>query len=130
TRSSTADNYYTRYDWGGPTGITLPSFPNANDLRHAVAVGDFNGDGRLDLITSNGSSGWIVCPSTGSSFSPCGAVAGLGSFTGIKSSDVLFGDFNGDGRTDIAMITGTSAWQICLANNAAPSVSFTCQAIT
>lgn len=59
---------------------------------------DFNGDGKLDNAYSNGNGIWRVCLSTGSSFN-CQDWAG----PAADSAHVLVGDFDGDGRADIAM---------------------------
>jgi FG-GAP-like repeat/Abnormal spindle-like microcephaly-assoc'd, ASPM-SPD-2-Hydin len=72
-----------------------------------VAVGDFNGDGRLDVVTGN-------------TFSPANTVSVLlgkadGTFAphvddpaGGPPSSVAVGDFNGDGKLDIAVLYGSS----------------------
>ena len=76
---------------------------------------DFNGDGRADMTGFTGSgTNWNTCLSSGT-------VAALsfdcsmwqGPALGINS--VVTGDYNGDGRTDMAAYTGTSnKWHVCL----------------
>jgi hypothetical protein len=88
---------FTSYTTGGTTG--------------ALATGDFNGDGKIDFATSNGSSG---------SFAGSGSVSiflgnGDGTFqpridfaTGASQS-VVVGDFNRDGKLDLAIDNGTNS---------------------
>ena len=64
-----------------------------------VQVGDFNGDGRADIIGRSTIGQWWVNRSTGVSF---GAALFYGNWsTKTTWSDVRVGDFNGDGRDDI-----------------------------
>ncbi len=90
--------------------------------RYRVVLGDFNGDARADLLTMspNGGGGWAdwaaVELSTGSGFtSGTWASATPGHMRrGDGNADyrVLVGDFNGDGRSDLATIspTGSGGW--------------------
>src|SRR5438309_1429738 len=88
-------------------GCPAPSFAarrafEAGDIPQSVAVGDFNGDGKPDLAVANGSS-------------PGGSVSlllgrGDGTFqtavsyaAGAAPHSVAVGDFNGDGRVDLAV---------------------------
>ena len=78
-------------------------------------VADFNGDGMADLIAGYNDAGvghptdWQVCLSTGTGTFNCSWWAGR-----VENREQgLLGDFNGDGRTDIAQWTG-SYWQVCL----------------
>ena len=77
-----------------------------------VVVGDYNGDGRLDMANYSGSGGiWRICLSTGSGFS-------CNPWTARGGSSVETGDFNGDGRTDMASYTGNGGkWDVCLSIN-------------
>jgi len=71
-------------------------------LPDAIAVGDFNGDGKLDLaVTSNGNATGNVSILLGNgdgTFQP--AVLYL---AGSNPSSVAVGDFNGDGKLDLAV---------------------------
>jgi Zn-dependent metalloprotease len=78
-----------------------------------VQVGDVNGDGKADLALT-GVAGWTTLPvafSNGNgSFSvtnnSVGDFASWAAGSGVK---ILAGDYNGDGRTDVAL-TGGSGW--------------------
>jgi alkaline phosphatase len=63
-----------------------------------VAVGDFNGDGQLDIVAVNQDSNSVsVLLGTGSgSFQPQATFP-----VGTRPADVAVGDFNGDGHLDI-----------------------------
>jgi hypothetical protein len=73
-----------------------------------VFVGDFNGDGRADLaLLGVGSNIWVASSNGDGTFRITNEVysdfAPLAAETGVK---VLVGDFNGDGRDDIALTGG------------------------
>ena len=75
---------------GDGTFQSATSVPNVNAVTTPLLVGDFNGDGFLDLVTGNyayfGQGDGTFPTSQGSSGGP---------------TDVLAGDFNGDGQLDI-----------------------------
>jgi uncharacterized protein (DUF2141 family) len=89
-------------DFFGPgTNFTAGIIPNF------VTVGDFNGDGKLDLVVTNQGN-----PSLGFSDSSVSVLLGngLGSFgsttnfnSGTYPISIAVGDFNGDGKLDLAV---------------------------
>ncbi len=87
-----------------------------------VGIGDFNGDGRDDLLWRNGSTGqttdWLGQANGSFAGNDANAFSTIGSSWQVAGT----GDFNGDGRDDIlwrdntgAMTTslGQSQWRLC-----------------
>jgi hypothetical protein len=83
--------------------FTLVSSPATGNGPHSLVAGDFNGDGRLDLAVAN----YDECPATVSillgdgngNFSP----ASSPNAGGCSSTSVAVGDFNRDGKLDLAV---------------------------
>jgi hypothetical protein len=72
-----------------------------------LAVGDIDGDGKLDLaVANNGSSNITVLMGNGSGgFTPA---AGSPVTVGVQPSGISISDFNGDGKADLAVANGYS----------------------
>src|SRR5208337_3373548 len=81
-----------------------------------VAVGDFNGDGRLDLVTANQQGGNVsVLLSNGN-----GGFSRVDYDAGPNPNFVAVGDFNGDGKPDVVSANhGLNTVSILLNNTAA-----------
>jgi hypothetical protein len=78
-----------------------PSSLPASGVVGYLAVGDFNGDGRQDLVEAYGYGGLAVQLSNGDgTFAPRVQISESGFFTFMNTS-VVVGDFNGDGKLDI-----------------------------
>jgi RHS repeat-associated protein len=79
-----------------------------------LAAGDFTGDGKTDIVSYSLGSGSLQAElyiSTGSAFVYSAALKNV-PFNG-KLSDVSLGDFDGDGRTDLAShVIGAGGWWI------------------
>jgi hypothetical protein len=94
-----------------PAGASTVSFtapqPFASGTSpDAVAVGDFNGDGNPDLAVTNYNTMSVLFNAT----PPGATTATFGSpytfATGTRPDSVAVGDFNGDGRPDLAVANG------------------------
>jgi hypothetical protein len=82
----------------------------------AVAVGDFNGDGKQDLATANLIS-HNVSILLGDGSGRFGAPRNFATFNGSYPISVAVGDFNGDGRQDLAVANrGAYSVSILLGN--------------
>jgi hypothetical protein len=93
------------------TDATTPSFASAVTFAAgtnptSLAVGDFNGDGRPDIVVINHSGTASVLLNTTVQYATTPSFATAVTFpVGNYSNSVAVGDFNGDGRPDIA-VTG------------------------
>lgn len=96
------------------TNNTATNFAGwASTAKAEPLVGDFNDDGRTDLALT-GPSAWNFVPvalSNGDgSFAVTNATtSNFAAWAATPNADPLVGDFNADGRTDVAL-TGPSAW--------------------
>jgi hypothetical protein len=106
----------------GTTEAPLQSEDWSTDLGPRLAwkaflVGDFNDDGRDDVAMFAPDGSWYVAASTGSAFemqrwgdSPWSPA---GQWRAIEA-----GDFNGDGRTDVAAVDASGGWQVGVSTGA------------
>jgi hypothetical protein len=96
------------------TNLAIPNFAGwAATANAKTLVGDFNGDGKTDVALT-GSSGWASLPvafSNGNgSFNVTNlAITNFAAWAAAANAAPLVGDFNGDGRTDVAL-TGATGW--------------------
>jgi len=94
--------------WSGGPSPTIP-------ITNQCFSGDFNGDGETDIACYTGSGGvWDVALSTGSGWNIESWSGGPGPAIPV-TGQCFTGDFNGDGKTDLACYTGnTGSWNIAL----------------
>ena len=106
----------------GSTGdgtFTAAASPATGSFPVAVVVGDFNGDGRQDLATADFSASSVsVLLGNGTGSTGDGTFTAAASpATGGNPRSVVVGDFNGDGRQDLATATlSTSSVSVLLGN--------------
>ena len=82
----------------GTFALPIHDNPVANGPT-GIAVGDFNGDGRLDIATANNSSGTVSVLLGDGDAAPSRPQVTYAS--GASNCVIVAGDFNGDGRLDL-----------------------------
>ena len=83
---------------------------DSTDLLKDFLAGDFNGDGRDDLIfRDSGTNDWTLAVSDSTRFN----LVDLGLSTSWSSEDLLVGDFDGDGSDElIGRLAADNAWEM------------------
>jgi len=110
------DNSNNIYEYSDENGQFNSYFNTGFPTKdHDIFPGDFNGDGKADVLTYVSSVGWEINYFGGNGFIPdtrsiplspegpeyYGGADGWGSFNTLTQNNYLISDFNGDGKADI-----------------------------
>lgn len=98
--------------WASGTGLTIgQGWAGFTDL---FSVGDFDGDGRADLMGRTAGGILMLYPTTGDG--NWGNIRSIGQGWGGMTSISSMGDFNGDGNVDVLAVTATGDMYIYRGN--------------
>jgi serralysin len=98
------------------TNQSVANFPGlAADTSVKIIPGDYNGDGRQDMALVRRSTGWTTVPvafsdGNGNFEVENEQIGDFASWVTGSSVQILPGDYNGDKRTDLALVNHAAGW--------------------
>ncbi len=97
-----SNQIYVLLSGGGPNVFTRTADLTAGGSPTSITAGDVNGDGKIDLIATDTSSGngdlYVFFGDGKGGFKPAGKLT-----VGSPAASVAIGDWNGDGKADLAV---------------------------
>lgn len=102
-----------------PALFGLFTTANVGASPSGVVTGDFNGDGRPDLVVSNAGANTVTLLLGNGTGFLVGTTVATGSNPSVKAT----GDFNGDGRLDVAVVNNSSNTVSVLLGNGSGGLS-------
>lgn len=92
------------------TSTLLPPIAPSAPEEELLALADFNGDGKLDILRSTGNN--IIEVALGNGGGTFKSIAGYQLVSTLNAGAVVVGDFNGDGKPDVALVGQSQAMTI------------------
>ena len=122
TANQTSNNISVLLGNGAGSFGTVTNFalPNGAASPSLMTVGDFNGDNKADLAVGNFNGGniWQISVFIGTGTGNFAAPVSFAGGVNAQITIIVVGDFNGDGRQDIAFRNSSGALAIMLRNAA------------
>lgn len=101
---------------GNGTGSFTSTSYDINSFGGSLTAADFNGDGKIDVAGADAGNAVKILLGTGAGTFSSPVVAATGS-TGSGAVAIVQGDFNSDGRRDVATVNSGSTNAFVLLNN-------------
>ena len=102
---------------GGWETKTLGTWSPALNFTDDILPGDFNGDGRTDIVGRTASGQWWVATANAGTVGFTNSILGAWATQGVTWSNVNVGDFNGDGKSDILARSNIGQWWGLMSNS-------------
>ncbi len=107
-----SDGYIAQWLSNGAGGWAYQQPAYAGSPYTQVVTGDFNGDGKTDLLVFQSSNGylatWLSNGAGGWNYQPAVYIGGTSG--NLPGAQIIAGDFNGDGKTDVLVFRSSDGY--------------------